>query len=192
MAHADPGAESSSSGTGRDGSAPGPKGRPTPKRSEAEQARKERRKPPLNKREAMRKDRERVKAQRAKAREAMASGDERYFLKRDQGPVRKFIRDFVDSRRTVGEYFLPIIVIVLFGNFIPVAQIQLIMMAVWLVVMLLLIIDMTILGIRVKRAVRQRFEDDQGRGHAFYAIMRAMQLRRLRLPKPAVKPGELV
>ncbi|WP_129669186.1 DUF3043 domain-containing protein [Phytoactinopolyspora endophytica] len=171
---------------------PGPKGRPTPKRSEAEQARKERVKPPLNKREAMRKDRERMKAQRAKARSAMATGDERYFLKRDQGPGRKFLRDYVDSRRTVGEFFLPIIVVVLFGNFIPIPQVQVIMMTLWLVVMLMLVVDMTILSIRVKREFRKRFPDDEGRGHAFYAIMRAMQIRRLRLPKPAVKPGEVV
>lgn len=189
-------AESRPETTGSQASDSGPqpsrKGRPTPKRSEAEKARKERVKPPLNRREAMRRERERVRAQRAKARQAMATGDERYFLPRDQGPERKFLRDFVDARRTVGEYFLPLIIVILLGNFIPIVQVQLFMMALWLVVMVLLMVDMTVLGIRVKREFRKRFPDDHRRGHVFYAIMRALQIRRLRLPKPAVKPGELV
>ncbi|NED98313.1 DUF3043 domain-containing protein [Phytoactinopolyspora alkaliphila] len=168
------------------------KGRPTPKRSEAEKARKERVKPPLNRREAMRRDRERIRAERARARTAMASGDERYLLKRDQGPERKFLRDYVDARRTVGEFFLPIIIVVLLGNFIPIPAVNVFMMTVWLVVMLMLFVDMAILSIRIKKEFRKRFPDDTGRGHTFYAIMRAMQIRRLRLPKPTVKPGDLV
>nr|WP_246220931.1 DUF3043 domain-containing protein [Phytoactinopolyspora mesophila] len=189
---ASPKADASGHDANNEPGQPGTKGRPTPKRSEAEQARKERVRPPLNKREAMRKERERIKSQRSRARQAMASGDERYFLARDQGPERKFLRDYVDSRRGVGEFFLPIILIVLFGNFIPIPQIQLMMMTVWLVVMIMLFVDMTFLGIRVKREFRKRFPDDDRRGHVFYALMRAMQIRRLRLPKPAVKPGDLV
>lgn len=170
---------------------PAPKGRPTPKRSEAEKARKERVKPPLNRREAMRKERERVRAEKMRSRNAMAAGDERYLLKRDQGPERKFVRDYVDSRRTVGEFFLPIIVVVLLGNFVPIPAVNLAMMAIWMVLMLMLAVDMVILGMRVKREVRKRFPDDDRR-HGFYAVMRAMQIRRLRLPKPAVKPGAMV
>lgn len=175
-----------------DGRGAAVKGRPTPKRSEAEKARKERVRPALNRREAMRRDRERVKSDRMRARQAMSSGDERYLLKRDQGPERKFLRDFVDSRRTVGEFFLPIIVIILFGNFIPIPAIQLFMMTLWLVVMVLLFLDMAILSVRVKKEFRKRFPDDDRRGQTFYAIMRAMQIRRLRLPKPTVKPGDMV
>lgn len=175
-----------------DREAPGPKGRPTPKRSEAEKARKQRVKPPLNKREAMRKERERMREQRARSRQAMASGDERYFMPRDQGPERKFLRDYIDARRGVGEFFLPAILVILFGNFVPIPQVQLFMMTAWLVVMIMLVVDMVILGARVKKELRKKFPDDHRRGHVFYALMRAMQIRRLRLPKPTVKPGELV
>lgn len=173
-------------------SLPARKGRPTPKRSEAEKARKERAKPPLNRREAMRKQRERTRSERARTRQAMASGDERYFLKRDQGPERKFLRDYIDSRRTIGEFFLPVIIVVLVGNFVPSPQVQLFMLTVWLVLMIVLVVDLTILGVRVKREFRKRFPDDRRRGHLFYALMRAMQIRRLRLPKPAVKRGDVV
>ena len=34
----------------------------------------------------------------AKQREALANGDERYLPARDKGPVRRFVRDYVDSR----------------------------------------------------------------------------------------------
>ncbi len=168
------------------------KGRPTPKRSEAEQARKQRVRPPLNRREAMRRDRERMRAERAKTRAAMNTGDERYFLKRDQGDVRRFLRDYVDSRRTVAEFFLPIILVILLTSLIGVAQVQLISTVIWLAAMILLVVDLTILGFRVKREVRKRFPDDDGKGHVLYAVTRATQLRRLRLPKPQVKPGTLV
>lgn len=185
-------ARDDSAAAGRvDGSGAG-KGRPTPKRSEAEKARKQRVRPALNRREAMRRDKERTRAQRARTRKAMDTGDERYFLKRDQGPVRKFLRDYVDSRRTIAEFFLPIILVILLTSLIGIPQIQLISTVVWMVAMILLVVDLTVLGLRVKREVRTRFPDDPGKGNVFYAIARATQIRKLRLPKPAVKPGTLV
>lgn len=122
----------------------------------------------------------------------MNTGDERYFLKRDQGPVRKFLRDYVDSRRTVAEFFLPVIVVVLLTSLIGIPQIQLISTLAWVVAMILLIVDLTVLSFRVKREVRKRFPDNPGKGNVLYAVTRATQIRRLRLPKPAVKPGTLV
>lgn len=168
------------------------KGRPTPKRREAEQARKERVKPPLTRREAMKRDRERAKQQRSRARSAMASGDERYFLKRDQGPVRRFIRDYVDSRRTIAEFFLPIVIVVLVTSFIPIAAMQVFSTLLMMLLLFTIIFELVMLSARVKREIRRRFPDDDQRGHGFYAIARATQMRRLRLPKPAVQPGEQV
>ncbi|PZF82290.1 DUF3043 domain-containing protein [Jiangella anatolica] len=171
---------------------PAGKGRPTPKRSEAEKARKQRVRPALNRREAMRRDRERMREERAKTRQAMNTGDEKHYLARDQGDVRRFVRNYVDSRRTVAEFFLPIILIILLTSLIGVPVIQFASTIIWVGVMILLIVDLTILGMRVKREVRKRFPDDPGKGHVLYAITRATQLRRLRLPKPQVKPGALV
>lgn len=168
------------------------KGRPTPKRREAEQARRERVKPPLTRREAMKRDRERMRQQRNRARNAMASGDERYFLKRDQGPVRKFIRNYVDSRRTIAEFFLPIVVVVLLTSFIPIAAVQVFSTLLMLLMMFTIVFELVMLSTRVKREIRRRFPDDSQRGHGLYAIARATQLRRLRLPKPAVRPGDKI
>lgn len=140
----------------------------------------------------MRRERELARTERARSRQAMATGDERHFLARDRGPVRKFLRDYVDSRRTIAEFFLPIIVLVLVFSFISIPQIQLFSTLLWLATMLLLILDLTMLGFRVKREIRARFPDENGRGHVLYAIARATQIRKLRLPKPAVKPGATV
>jgi hypothetical protein len=170
----------------------GGKGRPTPKRREAEQARKARVRPPLTRREQMKRERQRVKEQRTHARQAMSKGDERYFLKRDQGDVRRFIRDYVDARRTIAEFFLPIILIVLLSSFIPIAQVQIFSTLFMFATMLMVIFDLVYLNIRVKREIRRRFPDDTQRGHGLYAIARATQIRRLRLPKPNVRPGETV
>ena len=140
----------------------------------------------------MRRDRERTREQRVKARQAMNTGDERYFLPRDQGPVRGFLRDYIDSRRTIAEFFLPIVLVVLLTSLIGVPAIQMISTLIWVVVMILLVIDLIILGRRIKREIRKRFPDDTGKGHVLYAITRATQIRKFRMPKPAVKPGTLV
>lgn len=168
---------------------PSGKGRATPKRREAEAARKARVKPALTKREQFKRDREQMKASRQRSRAGMTRGDEQFLMKRDQGPVRKFVRDYVDSRRLFAEYFLPVILLILLMGFIrPLAVFSTMLM---LVTMFLVVFDLVMLRFRLKRKIRERFPDDDRR-HTLYAFSRATQLRRLRIPKPTVKPGDLV
>lgn len=169
---------------------PGAKGRPTPSRKEAEAARKAQLKPTLDKREARRQRRAEVARDRQRVRTAMAQGDESAYPLRDRGPVRRFVRDLVDSRRTVAEFMLPILLLVLLSSLVPSRQMQAITAFLWLFSMLLLISDTTLLGFRVKREVARRFPDENTKGSVFYGIARATQLRRLRMPKPAVRPGQ--
>ena len=174
-----------------DGAATG-KGRPTPTRREAEAARKARVRPVVDRRESMRRQRQQARAEREKARRAMATGDERHYMGRDRGPVRAFIRDWVDARRSVAEFFLPIVLLVLVLSFVSNPAVQLFSSALWMATMLLVVVDLTWFGFRLRREIRTRFPDDEGRGHVFYGITRATQLRRLRLPKPRVRPGAQV
>jgi hypothetical protein len=58
--------------------------------------------------------------------------------------------------------------------------------------MLVVILDLILTNVRVKREIRKRFPDDDQRGHGLYAIARATQIRKLRLPKPNVRPGDTV
>lgn len=168
-----------------------PKGRPTPKRSEAQtQRRRAASSAPTDRKAAMKRQREARRADLARQREALASGDERYLPVRDKGPVRRFVRDYVDSRFCIAEWFLPLAVIILILSVIQVQNIQSISLLLWLGVIILIVIDSIGISIRLKKQLRERFPDTPKRGAVAYGLMRTLQMRRLRLPKPQVKRGE--
>ncbi|MEU0372343.1 DUF3043 domain-containing protein [Streptomyces sp. NPDC006283] len=168
-----------------------PKGRPTPKRSEAQgQRRRASSGAPLDRKEAMKRQREARRADLAKQREALASGDERYLPARDKGPVRRFVRDFVDSRFCIAEFFLPLAVVILVLSMVRVAQLQNVALLLWLGVIVLIVIDSIGLAMRLKKQLKERFPNEPKRGAVAYGLMRTLQMRRLRLPKPQVKRGE--
>ncbi|MEU9758545.1 DUF3043 domain-containing protein [Streptomyces sp. NPDC047985] len=168
-----------------------PKGRPTPKRSEAQsQRRRAAGGAPLDRKEAMRRQREARRADLARQREALANGDERYLPVRDKGPVRRFVRDFVDSRFCVAEFFLPMAVIILILSVIQVQNVQTISLLLWLFVIVLIVVDSIGLAFRLRKQLNARFPDTPKRGAVAYGLMRTLQMRRLRLPKPQVKRGE--
>jgi hypothetical protein len=165
-----------------------PKGRPTPKRSEAQASRRTRVTAPSSRKEATKAARERRRAELTRQREALASGDERYLPLRDKGPVRRLARNYVDARRCVAEFFLPLAVIILVLSIIP--QAQSLSLLLWLFVIALIIVDSFRIGFGVKRLARERYPDERQKGVVAYALMRSLQMRRLRLPKPQVKRGE--
>lgn len=167
------------------GTAAAPKGRATPSRKEAEAARKQRLKPPVDRREASRRERE----NRTRQREAMRSGDEKALLPRDQGPVRRAARTFVDSRRNAGELFLPGALLILVLGFIRNVQVQQISLWLWLAMVLLIVIDTFFMLRAMKKALQVMLPDEALKGVNFYAVMRALQVRPLRMPKCQVKVG---
>ncbi|UQA95918.1 DUF3043 domain-containing protein [Streptomyces halobius] len=167
-----------------------PKGRPTPKRSEAQSQRRSRASTPTNRKDATKAAREARRADMARQREALASGDERYLPVRDKGPVRRFARDFVDSRWSVAEFFLPMAVLILVLTMVRVPQIQTIALLMWLVIIVAIVLDSIVIWTRLGKQVRERFPDENTKGVKAYAVMRTLQMRRLRLPKPQVKRGE--
>ncbi|MFB7917562.1 DUF3043 domain-containing protein [Streptomyces sp. NPDC056061] len=168
-----------------------PKGRPTPKRSEAQsQRRRASSGTPLDRKEAMKRQREARRADLARQREALANGDERYLPVRDKGPVRRFVRDYVDSRFCVAEFFLPMAVIILVLSVIQVRNIQNISLLLWLFVIVLIVVDSIGLSFRMRKQLKERFPNTPKRGAVAYGLMRSLQMRRLRLPKPQVKRGE--
>ncbi|WP_282704092.1 DUF3043 domain-containing protein [Streptomyces sp. CC219B] len=167
-----------------------PKGRPTPKRSVAQSQRRSVANTPMTRKEAAKRQREERRQALARQREALASGDERYLPARDKGPVRRFARDFVDSRFNVAEFFLPMAVLILVLSMVRVAELQSLALLMWLVVIVLIVLDSVISGFRLKKRLNERFPDDRKRGAVAYALMRSLQMRRLRLPKPQVKRGE--
>ncbi|WP_455355474.1 DUF3043 domain-containing protein [Streptomyces sp. SYSU K217416] len=167
-----------------------PKGRPTPKRSVAQTQRRAVVASTGNRKEDAKRARERRRAELARQREALASGDERYLPVRDKGPVRRFVRDFVDSRFCIAEFFLPLAVVILVLSMIRMPNIQNIALLLWLGVIIMIVIDSIGIWIRLKKQLAERFPNEPKRGAVAYGLMRTLQMRRLRLPKPQVKRGE--
>ncbi|MER5460871.1 DUF3043 domain-containing protein [Streptomyces sp. NPDC002668] len=168
-----------------------PKGRPTPKRSEAQtQRRRASSSAPTDRKEAAKRQREARRVDMAKQREALASGDERYLPARDKGPVRRFVRNFVDSRFCIAEFFLPLAVVILVLSMVRIGSLQNIALLLWLGVIVLIVIDSIGLAFRLKKQLNERFPNESKRGAIAYGLMRTLQMRRLRLPKPQVKRGE--
>ncbi|MFC5670374.1 DUF3043 domain-containing protein [Streptomyces incanus] len=167
-----------------------PKGRPTPKRSQAQTQRRSVANTSMTRKEAAKRQRDERRAAMERQRQALASGDERYLPARDKGPVRRFARDYVDSRFNIAEYFLPMAVIILVLSMIRVPQLQNVALLLWLVVIVMIVLDSLVTGFRLKKRLAERFPDGKRRGAVAYALMRSLQMRRLRLPKPQVKRGE--
>jgi hypothetical protein len=163
------------------------KGRPTPKRNEAEAKRKINSLAPAKTKEAKAAQREALKTARGAQRAAYLRGDEKAMPARDRGPARRFVRETVDSRRNVGEFFLPIVLIVLALSAVPSARVKLAATLFMYVALLAAIIDGVILARRIKKEVETRFPNEPTRGIRMYAWLRSTQLRRLRTP-PATTP----
>ncbi len=167
----------------------GGKGRPTPTRREAEAAARERARAGMDKKQAKSQLRERRAAANRKMREGIKAGDERYLPARDQGPVKRFVRDYVDARLSFTELLLPLLVIIMVLMYSGNESVAEFASSVWTVSILLMVIDCSWLVFRVKRAVRAQLPDESLKGVTSYAILRALQLRFMRLPKPKVKLG---
>ncbi|MBP7971626.1 MAG: DUF3043 domain-containing protein [Candidatus Nanopelagicales bacterium] len=171
-----------------------PKGRPTPTRKEAEAARKSGikggAKPGASPKEARKAEREQVRIQRMKNREALMRGDEKALPARDQGPVKRFVRTYVDSRRTVAEFFVPLAIVVLLLGLSRNQRLQVFVTLVWMLALVIVIVDTAINLVRMNNALRKEFPDKAERkGVNFYAVMRMLQIRRLRVPPPQFKAG---
>ncbi|MCU1697997.1 MAG: hypothetical protein JWR34_4060 [Mycobacterium sp.] len=188
-----------------------PKGRPTPKRSEtarkrgpiapapmtSSEARKRRKElggPKLSKDE---RKAEKVtrRAAMSERREKMMSGEDAYLLPRDKGPVRRFVRDIVDSRRNILGLFMPAALGLVFIMLsVPSLKVQQMLSPAMLALVLIMAIDGLMIGRRVNKAVDAKFPDNVESGWklGFYAASRASQLRRMRAPRPQVNRGDKI
>jgi hypothetical protein len=104
--------------------------------------------------------------------------------------VRKFVRNYVDSRRSIGEYFLPIIFVVLALTLIPSAIFQIGSIVIMYSVLLISVVDGYLLSRKLKEVVAEKFPDAELKGIGMYGWLRSTQMRRMRTPKPAVSRGE--
>jgi hypothetical protein len=176
----------------------GGKGRPTPKRRDAEAKRRGPvAPPPRTQREASRlakANRPSTEDRRAAAatrREGMERGDDRYLLPRDRGPVKAYVRDIVDSRPHIMGLFMPLALIVLLSVVLPIPSAQQYLSLFSLICLVTMIVEGIYLGLSTTRKARAKFpkEDVKTPGISWYAFTRASQIRKFRVPKPRVARG---
>ena len=165
------------------------KGRPTPSRKEAEAAAKARARAATDSKAARKLAREKRMAQQDKIRAGMKAGDERYLPARDQGKVKKFIRNWVDSRLSFAEILLPMLFIIMFFIYSKNRDMVELGNRLWTITILITVVDTIWMTFRLKRAVRAQFPDESTRGTTSYALLRVLQPRFMRLPKTQVKIG---
>ena len=171
---------------------PSGKGRPTPRRKDVEA---QRRRPlvPGDRKSAAKAARARSREIRDREFEAMKTGDEKNMPLRDRGPVKRFIRDFIDARWSFGEFFLPIAIA--FVLLTAVSQRNAVFALGILVALYGVIIATVLQAWLMSRKLRKALESRFGsaglvKGNLMYGVMRSLQIRRSRLPRPAVKRGE--
>ncbi|MFC4591138.1 DUF3043 domain-containing protein [Sphaerisporangium corydalis] len=152
---------------------------------------------PTNRKEAYKQARERQAAERIRAREGMLKGDDRYLPARDKGPARKAARDWVDSRRTISQFFLPVSLVLLvilwtipmFGGQTGMLLYSYAITILWPLMIVVVVLSSFWVAQRVKKEAAERFPGESLKGVGFYGAMRAMQIRRLRFPPPTLLPG---
>jgi len=166
------------------------KGKPTPKRSEAERRRRQPYTAPKDRKEAGRVSRDRQRADRSRRMEAVRRGEEWALPPRDRGPVKALARDYVDSKRRISEYYMYGLLVLLVLLFIRAPIVQTIVPLLVLGAVLVMIVEGVFIGRRVKVLAAQRMPGESTRGLGLYAAMRALQIRKLRMPKPRVSPGD--
>lgn len=169
---------------------PGAKNRPTPKRSAAEAANK-RPLVPLDRKAAAQADRAARREALNATRQAQLTGDESRMPARDKGPVRRYIRDYVDARFSLGEVVLPAMLISLLLTLTQQYWAYTVVFFLVYGMLAMALADSWLMWRRLKAQLIAKFGAAAiPGGSMMYAVMRAFQIRRTRLPRPQVARRE--
>jgi hypothetical protein len=177
------------------------KGRPTPKRSEAERNRYQTitgsktsgRGPstgPAPRGKATADDKARARAERTRRTQAMRRGEEWALGPRDRGPIRKLAREYVDANRRPSEYYMYVLLLLLVALLSHNSKLNTYVTPVVFVLIVVVVVDAYLIRRALHRLAAARFPNESTRGMTTYAVMRALQIRRFRMPAPRLKPGD--
>jgi hypothetical protein len=187
------------------------KGRPTPKRSEAERGRYQ----PITgssrssgssgsrapARPRTPEEKQKARSDRATKLEAMKRGEAWALNPADRGPVRALARDYVDSKRRISEYYmyiLLVLVVALFftggerGKHAHSSTASVFLEPLILVFIVVLVIEAMVMRRALDKLVAERLPGQSTRGLTIYAMKRALQIRRFRIPAPRVQAGDKI
>jgi hypothetical protein len=179
------------------------KGRPTPKRSAAEANRyrtvtgsttsgRGRPAPTDSRRKLSPEEKNKAREDRSKQMQAMRRGEDWALGPRDRGPAKKLTRDYVDAHRRPMEFYMYALIVLIIALFAGKSSSALAsyMQIFLLAIIAVIVVDGLLLRRSITRVVHERLPNESTRGLAFYAIMRALQLRRFRTPATRLKPGD--
>jgi Protein of unknown function (DUF3043) len=166
------------------------KGKPTPKRSEAERRRRQPYTAPKDRKEAGRVQRTRQRAERGRRTEAVRRGEAWALPAKDRGPVKALARDYVDAKRRFSEFYMYGLLVLLALLFVRTPVIQTMIPALVIAAVLVMLVEGFFIGRKVRSLAAERLPQESTRGVSLYAAMRALQIRKLRMPKPRVNIGD--
>ncbi|MBO0831553.1 MAG: DUF3043 domain-containing protein [Actinobacteria bacterium] len=169
-----------------------PKGVPTPKRSEAQANRRQPFQAPSDRKAAMRQSRERDRAERMRKTAAYQRGEDWALPAKDKGPVRALARNVVDARRGIGEYYMILVLFLVVLLVYPGTLSKLIADLLVIFLLLVMLVEGALVGRKIKRLAAERYPNESTHGVVLYAMMRGISMRRMRMPKPKLKPGDKV
>ena len=165
------------------------KGRRTPTRKEAEAAAKARAKASAK---GARGGSDRAARQQGmeRMRTALKTGDDRYLPARDKGPLRRFVRDFVDVKITFAEWALPVVILTLAAGFVSSVSVSRAISNFTTIYIAVVAINLILLTFQLRRQLAARFPGQNTKGLTWYLLARALQLRWIRQPRPQRRVGE--
>ena len=168
------------------------KNAPTPKRKDAEKANKVNSISAPQAKATKGRDKAAIKARRLEQRAAFMRGEESALPFRDKGPVKRFVRNYIDSRRNVGEFFLPVVASVLVLSVIHNKFVSLIAILLMYTAMLYTVVSGFFMSRKIRKEVAARFPGESTKGLGMYGWLRSTQMRRMRAPAPQVQRGEKI
>ena len=171
------------------------KGRATPKRSEAERGRRQGitgtpARSGGSSRGGTKTSSADAQAQRRARQEAVRRGEQWALPARDRGPVKALARDYIDSRRRLSEYYMYLMIVLVIVLFVKQSGVQLYAEPIALVLIGLVVVDAAWLRYKLTKLVHERLPGESTRGLTMYAVFRALQIRRFRVPPPRIRPGD--
>jgi hypothetical protein len=122
----------------------------------------------------------------------MRRGEEWALNPRDRGPARQLARDYVDSHRRISEYYMYVLVVLLVAVFLRNKSLQDIISPLVIVLVVIIVVDAQLIRRQLNRLIAARLPGQSARGLTMYAVMRALQIRRFRVPSPRVRPGDTI
>jgi hypothetical protein len=169
-----------------------PKGVPTPKRSDAQASRRQPYQAPADRKTAARQSRDRNRGDRVRQNQAYQRGEQWALPRKDRGPVRALARDVVDARRSLGEYYMIMVIALVLLLFVGGTTVKLVFEFLVIFLLVVMVVEGWLVGNKVKRLAAQRYPGESTQGVLLYSIMRGISMRRMRVPKPRVNRGDKV